>query len=172
MRNTLDSALIALAVTLLAACASSPPPAAPSPSTSAVATQPPPAHQPRGELPARARYLPYVGAPIDHFNWMGHIDSWEPLSDSELVVFVGVNGAYLLTVWSPCGVPGLPWVHSVALTRSIGGSVYARLDSVRVEHMNCPISEIRPIDYQRLRQDARDRKAAPATPAANPPATP
>jgi hypothetical protein len=120
--------------------------------------------------PARARYLPYAGAPIDHFNWMGHIDGWEALSDSELIVFVGANGAYLLTVWSPCGTRGLPWVNRVALTRSIAGSVYARLDSVRVEHMNCPISEIRPIDYKRMKQDARDKRAAAATAPAAPPA--
>jgi hypothetical protein len=121
-----------------------------------------PQQQPGGDLPARARYMAYAGAPIDHFNWMGRIDGWEALSDDELLVFVGANGAYYLKVWSPCGARGgLRWVNGIELTRSITGSVYARLDSVRTDGVNCPISEIRPVDYKKMKQDARERHNAP-----------
>ncbi|MGH8132046.1 MAG: DUF6491 family protein [Steroidobacteraceae bacterium] len=103
----------------------------------------------------RARYLAYAGAPVDHFTWFGRYDGWQALSDSELVVFMGANGAYLLKVWSPCGTRGLPFINRIGLTHSFGGTVYARLDSVRADRWNCPISEIRPIDLKRMRQDAR-----------------
>lgn len=130
--------------------------------------------QPGGDLPARARYMAYAGAPIDHFTWMGRIDGWEALSDDELVVFVGASGAYYLKVWSPCGTRGgLRWVNGIELTRSIAGTVYARLDSVRADRTNCPISEIRPIDYRKMKQDAREQHGAPAPgAAATPPAAP
>ncbi len=120
-----------------------------------------PQQQPGGDLPARARYMAYAGPPIDHFNWMGRIDGWEALSDDELLVFVGSNGAYYLKVWSPCGARGgLRWVNGIELTRSITGSVYARLDSVQTDGVNCPISEIRPVDYKKMKQDARARHNA------------
>lgn len=167
LRFELKLSLAAAALALTTACAGVPTQTTPS------AALPPGAQslaqQPREAQPARARYLPYVGAPVDHFNWMGYIDGWEPLSDSELVVFVGASGAYLLTVWSPCGTRGLPWVNHIELTRSIAGSVYARLDSVRVDRMRCPISGIRPIDLKRMRADARARSAAPAAAPAPPP---
>jgi hypothetical protein len=154
------SSWLAAAALLVAACAGVP-------------------QQPQGgDLPARARYMAYAGAPIDHFNWMGRIDGWEALSDDELIVFVGANGAYYLKVWSPCGTRGLPFVNRIELTRSIAGTVYARLDSVRAGRWSCPISEIRPIDYRRMKQDARAQHAAQRTGAADsapgqaPPAAP
>jgi hypothetical protein len=155
----------AVLAALIGACASVPP--APPPPSS----QPPPQQAlPRGALPARARYLAYAGAPIDHFNWLGPINGWEPLSDNELVVFVGANGAYMLTVWSPCGLPGLSWVNRIEIRRSIAGAVYARFDAIRLEHTTCPISEIRPIDYKRMLRDGRMQRATqpPAAPAAQP----
>ena len=124
LRSRLPIAIAAL--TLLAACAGVP------------------QQQPGGDLPARARYMAYAGAPIDHFNWMGRIDGWEALSDDELIVFVGANGAYYLKVWSPCGTVGLRFVNRIEITRSIVGTVYTRLDSIRADRWSCPISEIRP----------------------------
>ena len=60
----------------------------------------------------------------------------------------------------------------VGLTSSVGGTVTARLDSVRTEGMNCPISEIRKLDYQRFRDDARAQRAkekAAGAPGSTPP---
>lgn len=108
--------------------------------------------------------MPYVGPPIDGFTWMMRFDGWEALSDSELVIFMGADTAYYLKVWAPCGTQGLRFAHVVGLTSSVGGTVTARLDSVRTQGMNCPISEIRKLDYRRFRDDARAHKAAGATP--------
>ena len=119
-----------------------------------------PADRPGSDLPAKARYLPYLGPPLDSFTWMMRFDGWEALSDSELVVFMGADTAYYLKVWAPCGTQGLRWAHVVGLTSSVGGTVTARLDSLKTEGMNCPISEIRKLDYRRFRDDARAAHAA------------
>lgn len=127
-----------------------------------------PADRPGSALPARARYMPYVGPPIESFTWMSRFDGWEALSDSELIVFMGADTAYYLKVWAPCGTSGLRFAHVVGLTSSVGGTVTAGLDSLKTEGMNCPISEIRRFDYRRFEQDARAERAQQRAPAAAP----
>lgn len=127
-----------------------------------------PASGPGTELPARARYLPYFGPPIGSFPWMMRIDGWEALSDSELVVFAGADTAYYLEVSAPCGTEGLRFTHVLGLTSSVGGTVISGLDSVRTLGMNCPISEIRRLDYQRMRAEAGGQRTALQTAAADP----
>lgn len=83
-----------------------------------------------------------------------------PLSDSELIIFLNPDNAYYLKVWAPCGTRGLRFAQVVGLTSSVGGTLYARLDSLRTQGMNCPISEIRKVDYKRFRDDARAARAA------------
>ena len=122
--------------------------------------------RPERDLAGRARYMPYVGQPIEAFTWMARFDGWEALSDSELVIFVGADTAYYLKVSVPCGTQGLPFAHVVGLTTSPGGTVIARLDSVRTQGMNCQIAEIRWLDYRRMRDESRLRLAeSPAPPA-------
>jgi hypothetical protein len=144
--KTLAALALPAACALLAACATSTAQRAPG-----------------GALPARARYLAYAGAPVDHFTWLGRFDGWEALSDDELVLFVNPARAYYIRVWSPCGSRGgLRWVYHVGLTKT-GGSVYARFDSVLADHWRCPISELRPVDWGRMKADARAaHKAQPA----------
>jgi len=142
MRHGFRASLVLAALTALAACTTVP------------------ADRPGTELPARARYMPYVGPPIDSFTWMLRFDGWEALSDSELIIFMGADTAYYLKVWAPCGTQGLRFAHVVGLTSSIGGTVTARLDAVRTQGMNCPISEIRKLDYRRMREEARAQRAA------------
>jgi hypothetical protein len=131
-----------------------------------------PAERPETVLPARARYLPYLGSPIDAFTWMMRFDGWEALSDSELVVFTGADTAYYLKVSAPCGTEGLRFAHVVGLTSSVGGTVITGLDSVRTLGMNCPISEIRRLDYQRMQAEAGGSRAAVQTAAADPASMP
>ena len=73
-------------------------------------------------------------------------------------------------MWSPCGDRGgLRWVYHIGLTKTTG-TVYTRFDSVIADRWRCPISEIRPVDWGRMKADARAaRKALPAAGAAPPP---
>jgi hypothetical protein len=109
-----------------------------------------PRHESQSEL--RERYVSYAGAPLDRMTWLGHFYSWESLGDNHLVVYTTPSDAYLLTVTPPC--TDLNFVQSIGLT-STAGTVYPRLDSVKVKGWRCPIAEIRRIDYARMRADLR-----------------
>jgi Family of unknown function (DUF6491) len=144
----------------------------------ACATNPAQQRGPTGVLPARARYLAYAGAPVDSFTWLGRYMGWEALSDNELVLFLTPTKAYYIKVWSPCGDRGgLRWVYHVGVTNT-GRAVYARSDSVLADRWRCPISEIRPVDWGRMKADARAARTAqqaaggaPPPPASSPSAT-
>jgi Family of unknown function (DUF6491) len=101
----------------------------------------------------RARYEAYAGPPIQQFTWIGHYDSWSAVGTNELVVWTTPFQAYLIKVAPPCD--NLEFVNRIGLT-STANTVYARFDFVKVGHnWRCPIQEIRPIDYKRMRQDMR-----------------
>jgi hypothetical protein len=109
-----------------------------------------PRHETQAEL--RERYVSYAGPPLDRMTWLGRFDSWESLGDNRLVVYTTPSDAYLLTVTPPCS--DLPFVQTIGLT-STSGTVYPRLDSVKVKGWRCPIAEIRRVDYARMRADMR-----------------
>ncbi|HEY6927843.1 MAG TPA: DUF6491 family protein [Steroidobacteraceae bacterium] len=105
----------------------------------------------------RARYEAYAGAPIKQFTWIGRYDSWDPIGTNQLVVWTTPFQAYLIKVAPPCD--NLQFVHRIGLT-STANTVYAGFDFVKVDHgWRCPIQQIRPVDYQRLQQDMRNKTA-------------
>jgi Family of unknown function (DUF6491) len=105
----------------------------------------------------RARYEAYAGAPIDSFTWPGRYDSWQSIGTNELVVWTTPSQAYLIKVAPPCD--NLEFANRIGLT-STASTVSARFDFVKVRHWRCPIQEIRPVDYQRMRQDMRKEAGA------------
>lgn len=106
---------------------------------------------------ALARYTKYAGEPVKQFNWLGKFDSWEPLSADQLVVYTTPTTVYLLKVWGPCR--NLPFATGIGLT-STGKTVYSGLDSVIVQGQRCPISEIRPVNFEQMRADKKAQQAA------------
>jgi hypothetical protein len=100
----------------------------------------------------RERYASYAGEPIDRFTWLGSFYSWESLGNNQLVVYTTPSDAYLLSVTPPC--TDLNFAQAIGVT-STSHTVNARLDSVKVKGWNCPIAEIRKIDYARMRADMR-----------------
>jgi len=97
---------------------------------------------------ALARYEPYLEEPVDSFTMFRH-DSWEPLNRNQLVLYTTMNDAYLLTVMGPCYE--LPFAQTVGVTTT--GSSVTRFDSVIVRGNRCPITEIQPIDVERMKAD-------------------
>jgi hypothetical protein len=142
MADKLKKLAVAVGLVLLASCASS-------------------THQ--SDQERRAHYAAYAGPPIQQFTWLGHFDSWEPLGQTELVVFTTPSDAYLLKVWPPCDLRFAfngRGSETIGVT-STGGTVSAGLDSV-IERSPavggrtvCPISEIRKVDYRRMLADKR-----------------
>ena len=110
------------------------------------------------EAQQRERYASYAQAPVESFTWLGRFYNWQTLGDNQLVVFTTPSDAYLLTVQSPCNQ--LPFAQIVGVT-STAGTVHARLDSVTVQGWRCPITQIRPVDYARMRADLRSEAQKP-----------
>lgn len=109
------------------------------------------------------RYADYAGPVIDDFHYF-RFDGWEVVSRNELVLWTGLQEAYLLKVWDTC--PDLEFAFHVGVTSSFNRVTH--FDKVRVGRERCPISEIRRIDVARMKADrakARGQAAAPAAPA-------
>ena len=100
-------------------------------------------------------YADYAGTPIDSFVSF-NIDGWESVGRDQLVVWTGVNDAYLLKVWDNCR--DLQFAQRIAVTQT--GSSVTRGDSVRVGHDRCPISEIRRIDIKQMKLDRAAAKTS------------
>jgi hypothetical protein len=122
----------------------------------------------------RARYHSYAGAPVDHFTWLGHYEGWQSLGKDELVVWTTPWDAYLIHVAPPC--VDLPYANGIGVT-STARTVSAHFDFVLVRNQfgdraaipwRCPIAEIRPVNYRRMRQDMREHGPLPGAPAAAP----
>jgi hypothetical protein len=116
----------------------------------------------------RAQFESYAGQPVDQFTWLGHYYSWDYVGDYKVVIWPNPFDAYLLTVLPPC--EDLPWTQTIGLT-STARTVSQRFDFVLVHApgeegrhalpFRCPIKEIRPVDYRRMRHDLRLEAQAP-----------
>ncbi|MGQ0834654.1 MAG: DUF6491 family protein [Gammaproteobacteria bacterium] len=102
---------------------------------------------------ALARHMDYAGEPVEKFTYLGNLNGWRTLGRDRVLVYTGVNDAYLLTVAPPCN--DLQFAQSIALT-STGHTVSRRFDSVLVGDQRCMITEIRPVDYGQMRQAAKE----------------
>ncbi len=105
---------------------------------------------------AEMRYRDYAGEPIDKFTAFD-FDSWTAVSRNQLVVWTGINDAYLLTVWDHCD--NLQFAERIAV-RKTGASV-TKFDSVQVKDQRCPISEIRRVDVKQMKVDRAALRAKP-----------
>lgn len=103
------------------------------------------------------RYMDYAGEPVNSFSLFGGLDNWQSLSRDKIVVWTKPNDAYLVTVQQPCS--DLSFAQRIGVT-STGTTVNRGLDFVTARHEKCTILEIRPLDYRRMQQDARQKKQA------------
>ncbi|OOG43299.1 DUF6491 family protein [Rhodanobacter sp. C05] len=98
-----------------------------------------------------AAYTAAAGAPVRSFRLVpgASIDSWEPLSDTQLVVYTRPTRAFLLDTW-PCS--GLTVTNSVGFT-SFAGEVSVGFDKVLTTrgYLPCAIKQIRPVDLARFK---------------------
>ncbi len=95
-------------------------------------------------------YREYAGEPIKSF-YMNDFDGWSPVSKDQLVVWSGINKAYLLRVTGYC--PDLQYANAVAVTST--ANTVDKFEKVIVGRDRCFISEIRPIDTQRMKEDRK-----------------
>jgi len=101
----------------------------------------------------RFDYASYAGEPVAEIVALRGIDSWTSVSRDQLVIWTGINEAYLLRVWDVC--PDLTFANAIRVTQT--GRRISKFEKVIVGDDVCPISEIRPLDVKQLKAD---RKAA------------
>jgi hypothetical protein len=101
------------------------------------------------------RYKAFATAPISQISTIGRFNGWRPLGNEHLVVWDGFDKAYLLTVQGPC--LNLAFANHISLRSRTGlNSIDSGFDFVRVGRgEQCRINEIRPVDYQKLREAER-----------------
>jgi len=95
-------------------------------------------------------YREYAGEPVKSF-YMNDFDGWSAVSKDQLVVWSGINKAYLLTVTGYC--PDLQFANVIAVTST--AHTVDKFEKVIVGRDRCFIKEIRPVDTQRMKADRK-----------------
>jgi len=101
-------------------------------------------------------YEDYAGEPVQSFRIVA-MDSWEPVSRNQLLLWNAPSEAYLLTVWSTCN--NLMFANAVRVSST--AREVSRVEQVTVDGMRCPIESIRPVDVKAMRADRRAREEKP-----------
>lgn len=112
-------------------------------------------------------YNAAAGAPVRSLRLVlgASIYSWEPLSDTQLVVYTLPNRAYLLDVW-PCN--NLTFTNTIGLT-SFANQVQTGFDTVLTgrPYIPCRIKQIRPVDLAQLKLEKEAQRHVDALPRAD-----
>ena len=98
----------------------------------------------------KLNYSEYAGEPVKSF-YMSNFDGWSAVSKDQLVVYAGMNKAYLLKVEGYC--PDLQFAHTIAVTST--ANTVDRFEKVIVGRDRCLISEIRPLDVKQMKEDRK-----------------
>jgi hypothetical protein len=95
-------------------------------------------------------YTDYAGEPVKSF-YMNGFDGWSVVSKDQLVVWTGMNDAYLLSVSGYC--PDLQFANSIAVTST--ANTVDKYEKVIVGGDRCLINEIRPVDAKQMKADRK-----------------
>jgi hypothetical protein len=95
-------------------------------------------------------YTDYAGEPVKSF-YMNNFDGWTVISKDQVVIWSGMNKAYLLTLTGYC--PDLQHVNAIAVTST--GNTVDRFEKVIVGKDRCFINEIRPLDTKQMKEDRK-----------------
>ncbi|KZC17373.1 hypothetical protein RHOFW510R12_26185 [Rhodanobacter sp. FW510-R12] len=103
----------------------------------------------------QAAYAAAAGAPVRSFRYSS-LYTWEPLGDTELVVYTRPNEAWLLDLG---GCHELEFVNAIGLTSNLG-QVMVGFDKVLTGARNfpCTITRIRPVDVKRLKVAQQEQR--------------
>jgi len=95
-------------------------------------------------------YSDYAGEPVKSF-YMHKFDGWSPVSEDQLVVWSGINQAYLIRVTGYC--PDLQFANAIAVTST--ANTVDKFEKVIVGRDRCFINEIRPLDTKQMKADRK-----------------
>ncbi|MBL8298168.1 MAG: hypothetical protein JNN30_07475 [Rhodanobacteraceae bacterium] len=120
----------------------------------AVATAAPVQAMTDSERERLAEYERFAGEPVKDMPFW-RLQSYESLGNEALVVWTGVNKAWLIKVLPPC--TDLPWAKAVGLSSS-NHRVSAKFDHVVAGGDHCQIATIQPVDEKSLRAARREKR--------------
>jgi hypothetical protein len=95
-------------------------------------------------------YTDYAGEPVKSF-YMHDFNGWNAVSKDQVVVYSGMNKAYLLSLTGYC--PDLQFAHTIAVTST--ANTVDKFEKVIVGRDRCLIKEIRPIDVKQMKADRK-----------------
>ncbi|MGQ0383235.1 MAG: DUF6491 family protein [Gammaproteobacteria bacterium] len=101
----------------------------------------------RSEL-AFEKYGPYIGDPVRNITAF-RIDSWESVGRDRVILWTGINQAWLITVTGSC--PDLQFADRIGVS-STGGQI-STFDKIIVRRDRCLIETIHPIDVRQMKAD-------------------
>jgi hypothetical protein len=99
------------------------------------------------------RYLQYDQGSVGSINYFGRFDGWRPLERERLLVWDGLDNAYLISVAPPCR--DLEFTNMIGFTTRVRGTISSGIDAVQTSSERCRITEIRRIDYRKMKQDEK-----------------
>ncbi|HEU0226084.1 MAG TPA: DUF6491 family protein [Steroidobacteraceae bacterium] len=97
---------------------------------------------------ALEKYEPYIGEPIRGFTAF-RIDSWQSVDRDHLILWTGINDAWLITIGGSC--PDLMFTDRIRVTST--GSQISTFDKVIVRGDTCLIDTIQPINIRQMKAD-------------------
>lgn len=98
----------------------------------------------------KLNYSEYAGEPVKSF-YMSNFDGWSAVSRDQVVVWAGLNKAYLLSIDGYC--PDLQFANTIAVTST--ANTVDKFEKVIVGRDRCLIREIRPIDVKQMKEDRK-----------------
>ena len=96
-------------------------------------------------------YREYAGEPVKSFDMHNYDGGWSAVSKDQLVVWAGINEAYLIKVAGYC--PDLQFANAIGVTETAG--TVDKFEKVIVGRDKCLIEEIRPIDTKQMKEDRK-----------------
>jgi hypothetical protein len=109
-------------------------------------------------------YTDSAGEPVKSC-YMNNFDGWSSVSKDQLVVWTGMNQAYLISVNGYC--PDLQYANAIAVTST--GNTVDKFEKVIVGRDRCFIKEIRPLDTKQMKEDRKLLREQMKKPEAPPP---
>jgi len=97
---------------------------------------------------ALEKYEPYIGEPIRGFTAF-RIDSWQSVDRDHLILWTGINDAWLITIGGSC--PDLMFTDRIRVTST--GNQISTFDKVIVRGDTCLIDTIQPINVRQMKAD-------------------
>ena len=99
----------------------------------------------------KLNYTEYAGEPVKSFYMRSTDNGWSPVSKDQVVVWAGINEAYLIKVAGYC--PDLQFVNAIGVTNSAG--TVDKFEKIIAGRDKCFIEEIRPIDTKQMKADRK-----------------